>query len=95
MYEANQAAIAGELYRRDPHAACRTLNDAGWWEDRQAVASVDLALSGGFTPEARADAQSLRAALVEINTRMCAYGERNARADIIVAQFGKWKESQV
>ena len=95
VYEANQVAIAGELFALDPAAACRAMNDAGWWDDRQSVASVDLALSGGFTPEARSDARSLRAALIEIYTAMRAYGEHNTSAEIIVSQFRKWRESHV
>ena len=59
VYEANQVAIVGRLFARDPAAACRALNHADWWDDRRSVASVDLALTGGFTGAARADAQAL------------------------------------
>ena len=66
VYEANQVAIVGSLFARDPAAACRALNHADWWDDRRSVASVDLALTGGFTGAARADAQALRAAGVSV-----------------------------
>ena len=95
VYEANQVAIVGKLFAREPAAACRALNHADWWDDCRSVASVDLALTGGFTSAARADAQALRAALVEVYTTMRAHGEHNANAEIIVAQFEKWRESHV
>ncbi len=95
VYRANLAAIALDLFRRDPAAACRTINSEEWWEGSESVAATDLAVDGGFTTQAREDAWALRQALVEIFTTMLAYGEQNTAAEIIVAQFEKWRESHV
>ena len=94
-YEANLAAIAQQLFAADPAAACRAINSDEWWESAQSLASVDLAVSGGFTAQARHDAQSLREALIEIFTTLRAYGEHNAAGELIVTQFSKWRESHV
>lgn len=94
-YEANLAAIARERFGHDPAGACRSINTDEWWNSRQSVAAVDLAVNGGFTPQARRDAQRLRQALVEIFTTMLAYGEHNAAGELIVSQFNKWTESRI
>ncbi len=95
QYEANLAAIARERFSHDPAGACRAINSEEWWNSRQSVAAIDLAVDGGFTPQARRDAQRLRQALVEIFTTMRAYGERNAAGELVVSQFSKWLESRV
>lgn len=94
-YEANLAAIAHEVFTRDPRAACRAINNDEWWENRRSVAAIDLAVDGGFTNEARLDALRLRSALIEIFTTMLAYGEHNDAGELIVSQFRKWQESHV
>jgi hypothetical protein len=94
-YEANLATIALALFAKDPLAACRSINTAEWWESAQSLASIDLAVSGGFTPQSRRDAQALREALIEIFTTLRAYGEHNEAGEIIVSQFRKWMESRV
>ena len=94
VYGANLAALARATYAQDPRAACRMLNSDEWWDGRQSVAAIDLAVDGGFTPTARQDAQALRRALIEILTTMLAYGEENV-AELIVSQFQKWMESHV
>lgn len=94
-YQANLAAIARTLYERDPHAACRTINSAEWWEGSASVAATDLAVAGGFTDQARRDAQALRGALIDVFTTLRAYGERNDAGEIVVSQFNKWQESHV
>ncbi|MGD8955907.1 MAG: hypothetical protein PVJ03_01145 [Chromatiaceae bacterium] len=95
VYAANLAAVARETYAQDPSAACRMLNSDEWWDSRQSVAAIDLAVDGGFTPMAREDAQALRRALIEVFTTMLAYGEENPAGEIIVSQFQKWMESHV
>lgn len=94
-YEANLASIALALYATDPLAACQSINTAQWWEDSQSIASIDLAVSGGFTAQARHDARALREALIDIFTTLRAYGEHNEAGEIIVSQFRKWSESHV
>lgn len=94
-YEANVASIAAAQFGDDPVAACRSINSAEWWEDSDAVASIDLALSGGFTAESRRDAQTLRTALIDVFTTLRDYGEHNDAGQIIVAQFRKWAESRL
>jgi hypothetical protein len=95
IYEANLAAIARAEFDSDPEAACREINRDEWWNDRRSVAALDLAVDGGFTAPARRDAQALRQALIEVFATMRAYGEHNAAAEIVVAQFHKWIESRV
>lgn len=94
-YEANLAAIAREAFGRDPVAACGLVNSGEWWDGSDSVAAIDLAVDGGFTPRARADAQALRGALVEVFTTLLAYGERNSAGELIVSQFQKWEESRM
>jgi len=95
VYEANLAAVVREAFAQDPSAACRMLNSDEWWDSRQSVAAIDLAVNGGFTPTARQDAQALRSALIEVFTTMLAYGEKNVAGELIVSQFQKWMESHV
>jgi hypothetical protein len=95
IYHANLAEIARQQWRRDPAAACRGLNSAGWWGKDDAVAALDLALDGGFSSEARRDGQALRRALVAVYEQMRAYGEPRAEAQIMVSQFRKWLSSSV
>jgi len=95
VYEANLAAIAHRTFAKDPLAACRAINSEEWWDSRDSVAAIDLAVDGGFTADARRDAQSLRRALIEIFMTMRAYGEHNATGEIIVSQFEKWFDSHV
>jgi hypothetical protein len=94
-YEANLASIARRQFVQDPQAACRAINTSEWWEDRHSIAAVDLAIDGGFTPQARRDAQDLRSALTLIFTTMLAYGEQNDAGEIVVSQFQKWSESRI
>lgn len=94
-YEANLASIARATFARDPVAACRSLNTEEWWDNRRSVAAIDLAVDGGFTPQARQDALLLRQALITVFGTMLAYGEHNDAAEIIVSQFHKWMESHV
>ena len=94
-YEANLAAIVAETYRRDPKDACQQLKTDEWWEERDAVCGIDLALDGGFTPEARKDGKQLREALITVFMTMLAYGEKNDRGQLIVAQLQKWLESNI
>lgn len=94
-YEANLAAIAHAAFIDDPKAACHGINNEEWWDSRRSLAAIDLALDGGFTAQARQDAQHLRQALIEVFTTMRAYGEHNPTAEIIVSQFQKWMESRV
>jgi hypothetical protein len=94
-YEANLAAIAAARFEQDPRAGCRLLNDAEWWNDRDAVCAIDLAVEGGFSPEARRDGRRFRVALVEVFTTMIAYGERNAPGELVVSQMRKWLESRI
>jgi hypothetical protein len=95
VYGANLAEIARRHYARDPLEACRELNNDEWWGDRDAIAAFDLALDGGFSPEARADGDRLRAALEEIYATMKGYGEQNAQGEIMVSQFNKWRTSRI
>jgi hypothetical protein len=95
VYQANLAAIALGLFRRDPAAACRAISSGDWWDGSESVAAIDLAVDGGFTAQAREDALALRQALVEIFKTMSAYGEQNTAAEIVVAQFEKWRESHI
>lgn len=94
-YEANLADIAAAAFARDPLTASRQLNSAEWWNDRDAVCTIDLAVEGGFTPEARRDGRRLRRALVDVFTTMRAYGERNDSGELIVSQLQKWLESHL
>lgn len=94
-YEANLAGIALARFANDPAATCRAVNSAEWWGDGHSLAAIDLAVSGGFTPAARRDAQRLRRALIEVFTTLRAYGETNAAAEILVMQFDKWNQSNV
>jgi hypothetical protein len=94
-YAANLAEIARDQFARDPRAACRAINSGEWWEGRDSVAAIDLAIDGGYTPAARRDAQLLRDALTTIFTTLLAYGERNSAGEIVVSQFSKWAESNV
>ena len=94
-YEANLAAIVAETYQRDPHAACQQLNSDEWWRERDAVCAIDLALDGGFTARARDDGKLLRDALITVFMTMLAYGEKNDRGQLIVAQLQKWLESNI
>lgn len=94
-YEANQAAIVGEQFQRDPLAACRMINSDDWWDHRQSVAAIDLAVAGGFTAESRRDALAFRLALIQVFETLQAFGEQNAAGELIVAQFVKWNESHV
>lgn len=95
VYAANQAAIAAEAFLHDPQKAFRMLNTAEWWGDKESVAAIDLAIDGGFSPQARRDAATLREALIEIFSTMLAYDEHNETGEIIVSQFRKWRESHV
>lgn len=95
IYAANLAAIVAETFARDPQAACRQLNSDDWWSDRDAVCAIDLAVDGGFTPQARQDGQQLRRALIAVFTTMLAYGEENASGELVVSQLQKWLESNI
>jgi hypothetical protein len=95
VYEANLAGIAYAGWCSDPHAACRAINCAEWWESADSVAAIDLAVEGGFTPGARRDAQRFRAALTEVLATMLAYGQHNRTGEIVVSQFQKWDESRI
>ena len=95
VYQANLAAIARAQFTRDPKSACRAINNEEWWDSAASVAAIDLAIDGGFTAQARCDAQALRQALVVIFGTMRAYGEYNSAGEIVVSQFEKWRESHV
>jgi hypothetical protein len=95
VYAANLAAIARAAFEKDPQAACRTINTEEWWDGNRSLSAIDLAVDGGFTADARRDAQRLRQALIVIFTTMRAYGEHNAAGEIVVSQFQKWMDSHV
>lgn len=95
VYEANQVGIVREAFKRDPETACHMVNSDDWWNDTQSIAAIDLAIDGGFTGDARRDAQALRTALIEVYTTMESYGEHNDAGEIIVSQFNKWVESHI
>jgi hypothetical protein len=94
-YQANLAMIARERFACAPQEACRILNDAEWWGGPDAIAAVDLALSGGFSAQARRDGQRLRAALIEVYTTMKGFGEHNGQAELVTSQFQKWLSSHI
>lgn len=94
-YQANLAMIARERLARAPSEACQMLNDPEWWDGSESIAAVDLALSGGFSAEARRDGQSLRAALIEVYATMKGLGEHNAQAELMTSQFRKWLSSHI
>ena len=87
--------IAREQFVRAPREACRLLNDEAWWGDRDAIAAVDLALSGGFSAAARHDGQRLRAALIEVYATMKGFGEHNDQAELTTSQFRKRLTSHI
>ena len=95
IYEANLAAAARVAFERDPKSACHQINNGEWWNDSQSVAAIDLAINGGFTPQARQDARALREALIEMFTTMLAYDEHNETGELVVSQLRKWVESHV
>ena len=95
VYQANLAEIARTRWAQDPNDACRAVNNADWWDDRDSIAAVDLALDGGFSAQARADGQALRQALIRVYEYMQAYGQHNAEAELMVSQFNKWLTSHI
>jgi hypothetical protein len=95
IYQANLAMLAREQLARSPEDACRAVNDDAWWGGSDSIAALDLALSGGFSPEARRDGQRLRSALIEVYKTMKGYGQHNTRAELYTAQFQKWLTSHM
>jgi hypothetical protein len=94
-YQANLVMIARERFVHAPQDACRLMNDDEWWGGSDAIAAVDLALSGGFSADARRDGQRLRAALVEIYASMKGFGVDNEQAELMTSQFRKWLASHI
>lgn len=95
IYQANLVMIARERFVHAPQEACRLMNDAEWWGGSGAVAAVDLALSGGFSAEARQDGQRLRAALIDVYANMKGFGVENEQAALMTSQFRKWLSSHI
>jgi hypothetical protein len=71
------------------------LTSEEWWGDTDSVAAVDLAIEGGFSPQARRDAASLREALVDLAQGMADRGVRDPTAGIVAAQLRKWLASGI
>lgn len=94
-YAANLAEIAGRRFSDDPAGTCRALNSAEWWGPGPSVTEIELVVDGGFSPQARRDSRDLRIALLQIYRCMKAYGEINEAAEIQVAQFDKWIQSDI
>jgi hypothetical protein len=95
VYHANLASTAKDAEEREIGAGLRQLNSDEWWGDSDSVAAVDLAISGGFTPEARRDAARFRKRLTELYQFMVDHDLHHEKGEIVVAQFKKWLASHV
>jgi hypothetical protein len=95
VYQANLAMTARDAEEREAGAGLRQLDSDEWWGDSDSVAAVDLAITGGFTPEARRDAATFRKLLTELYQVMVDHDLHNEKGEIMAAQFKKWLVSQV
>lgn len=93
VYQANLAGIAAATYTRSPREAYPVLLSDEWWGDRGSIAAVDLAVAGGFTPEARRDGQALRAALVAVFGELREVVDTDEHTALIARHFHKWSVS--
>jgi hypothetical protein len=92
---ADRAMRARELYARERARAFAAVRGDDWWGDKDSIATLDLGLDGGFSPEARLDGRRLRAALVAIEEEIASQGQSSPQARLVAAQFRKWLASQV
>jgi len=95
VYHANLAMLARQAAERDPRNALAQLDSDEWWGDAESVAAIDLAIGGGFSPQARRDAMALRQDLAELYQIMVDQGVHNEKGEIMVAQFRKWLASHM
>ena len=95
VYHANLAMTLRDAEEREPGAGLRQLDSDEWWGDSDSVAAIDLAITGGFTPEARRDAAPFRRLLTELYQVMVDHDLHNEKGEIMAAQFRKWLVSQV
>jgi len=95
VYHANLAMLAVKEEAREPGSGLSQLSSDEWWGDAESVAAIDLAIAGGFSPEARRDAAALRTDLVELYQLMADHGLHNEKGEIMAAQFRKWLASQI
>ena len=93
VYQANLAEIAAATWARSPREACPLLLSDEWWGDHGSIAAVDLAVAGGFTPEARQDGKALRAALVEVFRELRDRAGTDEHVDLVARHFHKWSVS--
>lgn len=93
--EANLAEWVGCQWKQDPQTACRLLDSADWWDGEESIAAIDLSIDGGFTHQAREDAQVLRFSLMELVDWMKSNGVENPQAELVVSQFNKWLASSI
>ncbi|MGV6859595.1 MAG: hypothetical protein ACWA5X_11545 [bacterium] len=94
-YEANLAAIVREQAKTDILKACQLLDSDEWWADRDSIASIDLAIEGGFSPESRKHAQTLRHSLTTLAAHMEHHHIHNEEATLTASQFNKWEVSHI
>lgn len=95
VYQANLAGIAATTWARDKTRACALLLSDEWWGDHDSIAAVDLAVAGGFTPEARRDGQALRALLVEVFRQLRRSAITDDHMAVVARHFYKWSVSGV
>ncbi len=95
VYHANLAMLAAAAVERDLDAGVSQLDSDEWWGDADSVAAIDLAIAGGFSPEARRDAAILRRELAEAYQLMVDHGVHNEKGEIMAAQFRKWLASHI
>ena len=92
-YQASVVAATRHAWADDRPLALQRLTSPEWWETPDSVAAVDLAIAGGFSPQARADHDRFLRALIDVYEQMTRAGAINPRAELVVAEFRKWLAS--
>jgi len=95
VYQANLAMLAASAAEKGPAAGLAQLDSDEWWGNADSVAAIDLAIAGGFSPEARRDAATLRRDLADLYQLMVDHGVHNEKGEIMAAQFRKWLASHM
>lgn len=95
MLEANTLAGIQETFLVNPELAYQQIVQKHWWIGENAVAEVDLAISGGFMASAREDQDHFQQLIIDLYFKLNEAGYESDYARLITSQFNKWLVSRM
>ena len=93
--EANLVAGICKLQLHHPEQAYQLMIDEAWWVGADAVAEANIAIAGGFTPDARHDQDKFQTLIIELYQLLNQQGYDSEHAKLVTTQYNKWLVSRV